>query len=236
MLCCCSDSTKRYNKHPLAHWQEMIVVEFQFHPLEESLSGIHCSYVLWSGASRDASKDISAHCEDPGNDGQLHVTENWLNTRNENRLRKVWFYCRSLSGPIEAVCCPCPVQLRGERISSRPSSAVTRAGRTDASYWDKTQGCERDSHWNHSQSSQTWDGGFDADVNVDSKDYFSVSAVKAEPKPRPDKILGKQICQDPCSQAWHLLNKLDKPFYVSASSDRVKSQNCKNKTHPKTVH
>ena len=43
------------NKHPLAHWQETIVVEFQFHPLEESLSGIHCNYVLWLGSSRDAS-------------------------------------------------------------------------------------------------------------------------------------------------------------------------------------
>ena len=130
-----------------------------------------------------------------------------------------------------------PVRSNWEESGSHHVLALRSPGRGGQTHHPQIRlSCERDSHWNHSQSSQTWDGGLDV-VNVDSKDYFSVSAAKAEPKPRPDKILGKQICQDPCSQAWHLLNKLDKPFYVlSASSDRVKSQNCKNKTHPKTVH
>ena len=199
MLCCCSDSTKRYNKHPLAHWQEMIVVEFQFHPLEESLSGIHCNYVLWSGASRDASKDISAHCEDLGNDGQLHVTENWLNTRNENGdWEKSDFIADLCLAPLRLSAAP--VQSNWEESGSHHVLALRSPGRGGQTHHPQIRlSCERDSHWNHSQSSQTWDGGFDADVNVDSKDYFSVSAVKAEPKPRPDKILGKQICQDPCS-------------------------------------
>ena len=125
MLCC---STKRYNKHPLAHWQEMLVVEFQFHPLEESLSGIHCNYVLWSGASRDASKDISAHCEDPGNDGQLHVTENWLNTRNENGdWEKSDFIADLCLAPLRLSAAP--VQSNWEESGSHHVLALRSPGR-----------------------------------------------------------------------------------------------------------
>ena len=118
-------------------------------------------------------KDISTHCEDLGNDAQLHVTDNWLDTRNENGEKSLILLqiCLRL----------CRVQFRGERIASRPNSAVTWAWWADeSSSGDIILSCERDSFKSFSIISDLRDGGLDL-VNVDLKDYFSVPAAKAEP-------------------------------------------------------
>ena len=103
------------------------------------------------------SRHVSAHCEDLGNDAQLHVTDNWLDTRNENGEKSL-----ILLQKISVCLRLCRVQFRGERISSRPSSAVTGAWRADeSSSGDIILSCERDSFKSFSIISDLRDGGLD---------------------------------------------------------------------------
>ena len=168
------------NKHPLAHWQEMIVVEFQFHPLEESLSGIHCNYVLWLGESRDASFVRTSRLIVRILVMTPSCMSRTIGSTHEMKMgRKVWFYCRSQSvwGCVEY-----NLEERAS-LHVRALRSLGRGGQTnhhpEISF---SFSAARETHSNHSQSSQTWeiDGGLDL-VNVDLKDYFSVSAAKAEP-------------------------------------------------------
>ena len=163
-------------------------------------------------------KDISTHCEDLGNDAQLHVTDNWLDTRNENGEKSLILLQISVC-LVSLRMRFCRVQFRGERIASRPNSAVTWAWRADeSSSGDIILSCERDSFKSFSIISDLRDRWRFRCCECGSKRLLFRPSSKswAQPsKPRPDKIFGQTDLPRSCSQAWHLLNKLDKPFYVS---------------------
>lgn len=188
----CSDSTKRCNnKHPLAHWQEMIlVVEFQFHPLEESLSGFHCHsmFLYWKS---HATPHLWGHQPIVRILVMTPSCMSWP-IGSTHEMRMGW-YEREKSDFIadlsEAVC------VHSNLGSTSPHVLTLRSpGRGwQTHHRDQTQlGEKRLSLKSFSIISDLrWRFWCCECIIVD---YFSVSAAKAGPS--PDKILGKQICQD----------------------------------------